>query len=363
MRRAATLSLIFVGVLTLALVGCTSGSAPTDKEVVASLTDEVVVPTYESIVPAMVQLDQDAQALCNAPGASSLDAVRQSWSNARALWVSSEAMWFGPFMDRRSKRLVDWSPTDVMGIDALLAEGRVLTGFEVREILASNLRGFGAIEYLLFRDDSLASPNRADSHCTYLTGLTEVVRDETGAVLSEWTEGVEGGVAYRDYFTDNAPISILSEAAVAEVVRTQVFLIRAIVDMQLAAAMGLRGDAPDLTAIPGTAADNGLQDLRGRILGMQALYEGSGEEGMGISELVHPLSEETDLRLRDQFAAAIAAIDAVEGPLRAAIQERPDQVRNLHESLQNLQVTISTEVVGLLGVSVGFSDTDGDSLR
>ena len=96
---------------------------------------------------------------------------------------------------------------------------------------------------------------------------------------------------------------------------------------------------------------------------MQAIYEGGGEEGLGISDLVRPLSEDTDGRVRDQFDAAISAIDAVEGSLRAAITERPEQVRRVHESLQNVQITISTEVVSLLGVSVGFTDTDGDSQR
>ena len=156
---------------------------------------------------------------------------------------------------------------------------------------------------------------------------------------------------------------MLADAAVAEVVRTQFFLIRSIVDMRLASALGLRDGIQDFSAVPGTAADNGLQDLRHEILGMQAVYEGSGPEGLGVSALVTPLSEDTDQRLRDQFQAAIAAIDSVQGPLRAAIVERPEQVRRLHERLSDVQRTIATEVVSLLGVSVGFTDTDGDSLR
>ena len=77
-------------------------------------------------------------------------------------------------------------------------------------------------------------------------------------------EGTESSPPFRDYFSDRASVAIVPKEAVAEVVRTQVFLIRALVDMRLAAALGLRGDAPDFSAIPGTAADNGLQDLRKR---------------------------------------------------------------------------------------------------
>ena len=133
--------------------------------------------------------------------------------------------------------------------------------------------------------------------------------------------------------------------------------------MRLASVLGLRGGGPDLAAIPGAVADNGLQDLRHELLGVQAIYQGSGKEALGISALVRPLSDDTDQRMRRQLAAAITAIDSVEGTLRAAAVHRPHQVRNVYERLTELQRTMATEVVSLLGVSVGFTDTDGDSLR
>lgn len=363
MRRSLAIALSAMGALLLVLMGCGAGGGASDKDVLISLTDEVVVPAYESVAQDVAQLDRDVVALCNAPSASSLEVARQSWRKARASWMKSEAMWFGPIMDRRSLGLLDWSPTDVEGIDRMLAEGRDLTAFEVREVVASNLRGFGAIEYLLFDSDVLADHNGSGFHCSYLTALTAVAREETGSILSDWLNGTDRQPAYKDYFTDRASLSILPSAAVSDVVRTQVFLIREIVDMRLASALGLRGDAPDLSMLPGTAADNSLDDLRNNILGMQAMYEGRGEQPLAISDLVRPLSEDTDQRLRDQFDATIAAIDGVPSPLPIAMQERPDLVRNVYDSLQNVQVTISTEMVSLLGVSVGFTDTDGDSQR
>ena len=78
---------------------------------------------------------------------------------------------------------------------------------------------------------------------------------------------------------------------------------------------------------------------------------------------MRPLSDETNQRLRERFAAAILSIDSIEGPLRVALFERRDQVQAAYERLADLQLTMSTELVSLLGVSVGFTDTDGDTLR
>ena len=186
-----------------------------------------------------------------------------------------------------------------------------------------------------------------------------MIADEAAALRNDWTAG--DGSPYKDYFTGRTTGSLETSEAVAEVVRTQVFLIRTIVDMRLAGALGLRGDA-DPTAIPGGAGLNALADLRNQVLGMRDVYQGVGE-GHGISALVVPLSEDTDERVRAGFEASLTAIDGVDGPLRQAAAEGSTQAVAVYEALMALQDTLSTEVVSLLGVSVGFSDADGDSLR
>ena len=348
--------------LIVALAACGSG-APADEDVLVSLTDQVIVPSYEDVARDMAQLDRDARTLCDAPTEGALDSARQSWLNARASWMKSEAAWLGPTMDRRSTSLLDWSPVDAEGIEELLAQGALVTTTDVREAMAADRRGFGAIEYVLFADDALATLTESATVCPYLLALTEVGREESGALLSDWVVGEAGQDPYKDYFTGVSQVSLHPSDAVGDVVRVQVFLIRDVVDMRLASALGLRGDASDLTAIPGSDADNGLQDLRNEVAGMQAMYQGGGQDGLGISALILHLSEETDQRVQDQLAAAIGAIDGVEGPLLVAIAERPDQVREMYNRLEELQQTYATEVVSLLGVSVGFTDTDGDSAR
>ena len=350
---------LLVCILVLFSVACTGGG-PTDRDVLISLTDQVVVPAYQSVASDAARLDRDTAVLCDAPDDAALETARESWRTARASWMKSRAMGFGPVMERRSVSLLDWSPTDTAGIDDTLTKGTLMDAGQVRDTLAADRRGFGAVERLLFQAGVLANLADSPAHCSYLLALTRVVREEADAILSEW---VDGTATYQEYFTDRSDLALLPGAAVEEVVRTQVFLIRDIVQMRLATTMGLRDGAADLSAIPGNAADHGLEDLRQEILGMQAVYQGSGPEALGISDLVRPLSQDTDQRMRAELAAAIAAIDSVDSPLRVAIVQRPEQVNALYQSLSDVQRTLATEVVSLLGVSVGFSDTDGDTLR
>ena len=356
------LAALLLAVVLLLVVACGSGS-PSDTDVLTSITDEIAVPTFQAVARNMEHLDDTSHALCQSPDESSLENARQAWRDARASWMRSEALWFGPVMDRRSRSLLDWSPTNTDGIEELLTREGALTATEIAQTLASNQRGLGAIEYVLFDQESLASLESSPQSCAYLTALTTVARDEAGAILEAWVDGTDGTPAYKDYLTGRSNIALLPSDGVAEVVRTQFFLIRDMVDMRLASALGLREGGADPSAIPGTAADNGLKDLRHEILGMQGVYEGVGPEGLGISDLVLTLSEDTDQSMRDQFIAALVSIDTVQGPLLVAIAERPNQVLEVHAKLSDLQRTLATEVVSLLSVSVGFTDTDGDSLR
>ena len=352
-----------LAVVGLTAVACGSG-APSDKEVLIAMTDEIVVPAYRQLAKDSAELDNKAASLCSSTSEAALQNTRVAWRSARASWLLSRSMWFGPVMDRRSESLLDWSPTDTEAMDEALADAGFNTSADqVRNSYSAGRRGFGAMEHLLFSEGALVELSDTPATCPYLTALTQVTREESAGILADWTEGGELGTPYQEYFTDRASLSLIPSDAMEEVVRTQVFLIRDIVHMRMATALGLRGGGQDLTAIPGNAAANGLADLRSELVGMQRVYEGSGADSEGISDLVKPLSEETDQRLREQFAAAIEAVDVVEGPLKATIVERPEQVSPLYDRLADLQLTLATEVVSLLGVSVGFSDTDGDTLR
>ena len=352
-----------LGVLVMASYGCTDG---VDEEaVLVSLTDLIIVPGYTQLAEESTSLRSSLEALCSDLDEQSIESARQSWRDIGLVWMRSQSTWFGPVMDRRTVGLVGWPEVEPDRIETLLSDSPGLSEDDVRYTLSSSQRGLWAVEYLVFGDDALQQLSSDINRCDYLVKLGRVIEDEAAAVLEEWTvKREEGEGSYSGYFTGRASASLITKTAVAELVRTQVFLVRTIVDMRLASALGLRESGQDLSVIPGGEGQNALADLRNQVLGIRDVYEGhDSEEGLGISDIVRGQSEETDERMRDHFLAAMSAIDAVEGPLIEAIVERPEQVRAVYDRLDELQVTLNTEVVSQLAVAVGFSDTDGDSLR
>lgn len=349
-----------------ALAGTRTATA-SKQEVLEALVENVLIPQQEAASLAFGNLAETTRNLCDEPSQDNLQAARQDWREARAAWMRLQGATFGPVEDHRARMRVDWFPVDPERIEKTLAKRETISALEVREFLSSTQQGLGALEYALFEDDAtlLDDLARADSlRCDYIVALAEVAADEMTGVVLAWTEGVDSGASYADAFTGNAPVSLHSDAAVDELVRTAVFLLRRLADMQLGAGLGVDGADPDPEAIPGGAAAGSTSDLRHQILGLCDIYLGSSDpdaEVPGLWSLIAPLSEEADQAVRAGFVRTLEAIDAIDGPLQEAVAADPQGVQRIYEDLKTLQRSWNTDIVSLLGVSVGFSDTDGDS--
>ena len=357
-------STIAISVLLLAVVACSSGPTVSREEVLVSLAENLMVPTFENVSTEMTELQSSVRAYCSDPNEARLEDAKSDWRDAKQAWMRSRAIAFGPLMDRRSRSYVDWWPVEPERIENTLASRESITSEYIREFLSSTQRGLGAMEYLMFSEgahESLADPGQP--RCEYLVASADVAAEEMEGVVVDWSGAGGPEDAYFGEFTGQASSALLPLAAVSETIRTTIFLLRSIADMQLGSALGMNDSEADPEAIRGGPALNGVSDLREQILSMQDAYigkAGTEDEALGIGSLVRGVSEDADERVRESFQNAIAAIGTLEEPLHETIYSDRANAVEVYEALKELQRTLNTEVVSLLGITVGFADTDGD---
>ena len=337
---------------------------PSRSEVLVSATDTLIVPRFQEVAREMGALQASLNALCDNPSQERLDEARDVWRQARVPWMRSQAMWFGPVMDRRSRSYVDWAPIEPERIERMLEKRDSVDAEYLSEFLASTQRGLGAVEYVLFEDEDivLSKLSGSDSiRCQYLVALGDLIAEETAGALADWTGDNADGLSYAEYFNGTADDSLIGKSALNELVRTSVFMSRTITDVRLGKALGVDGVTPDPDALLGGDGDSMVADMRNQVLGMQDVYlGGDADSELGVSALARGLSEETDQRMRAAFQNALQAIDELEEPLRETIQSDPQTALNAHAALKQMQLTLSADIVSLLDVTVGFADTDGD---
>ena len=365
---AALAMLIVAGCSAEPTVAPTSTAVPTAtpepvpatrSEVLRSLSSRVIVPGYASAAEKMALLAQSVTALCANPGEPELAAAQSAWREARQAWLRTEAYRFGPAMDRRSISLVDWWPIDAEKIDRNLASDEEISTERVSEFLPATQRGLSVAEYLMFGAGSAGlSDGSGSKRCVYLRSVVDVASDEVAGILADWQGSGESG-AYADYFDGTGSLALIDSEAEAEVIRSLVFQVRTIANMRLGAVLGIDTQA-DASAIPSGGADNSREDFISQLEGVAAIYRGA-DGGMGVTARVASISAETDARMLEAIEAAIAAASALEGSVISQLEANPAQVRSVYDNIKGLQRVLNTEIVSLLGVSVGFSDTDGDS--
>lgn len=352
----ALLSALLLGAM-LVLSACSNDV--TRQNVTASLTELLIIPRYEAAADSAEAMSDRIRILVSDPTEGRLEAARQSWREARSDWSRVQAYTFGPVMELRISSLVDWWPIDENKIHDALARPTI-SAEDARETFAADQRGFSALEYLLFADsDSVLSRLQAgdDAYGQYLSALAEVIADAVRQAADDWSG------AYGDAFSGSGDRAIAENLAIADLVRVPVFLTETVGDMQLGIALGVTKPEADPSVIPEGNAGAGVDDLEQNIRGIQDTYLGEAE-GLGITDLIAQLSEEADQRMREALSDAVASIEAVKAEglsLNELLQTDPEAVAEVRDAIKAVQIVLNTEIVSLLGVTIGFSDNDGDS--
>ena len=166
------------------------------------------------------------------------------------------------------------------------------------------------MEHLLFGEgsDSLTEPS-GTVRCSYLEALATVAREEIEGILSDW-KGDGESPGYAGFFDSSASSAMHPKGRCGEVVRSLVFMVRTIANMQLGEALGVDAE-PDPTAIPSGAAGHSGNDLRRQLLGISEMYEGANGDpsALGIGDLVRQLAPEVDNRMAAAIESTVESVE------------------------------------------------------
>lgn len=340
---------------TVLLLGACSdddgGGTPSATDVLTTLADEVIIPSYEALVINLEALRDDIDVLCTTPGQVALDDARAQWRDADLAWASTRAGGVGPAMTRRLMGSVAFRarPEDV---EALLASDAAVdrTGLAAQ---GAAVRGISAIEVTLFADaaTSLLTTDGA-RRCEYARSATELAREAGQEVLDDWT----GAEPYRATFIagkDGDP-----QSSVDALVNEVTFRLQELDDLGLR-TLAAAGSFDELPAQrregPGAY---GIAFMRGVFGGVLSIL--LGPDGDGIITLVRDRSADTADRLEGLLDDASGALSALPDSMAASFDD-PTQLAAASEAMAALKVLVGTEVASELGITIGFSDADGDA--
>jgi predicted lipoprotein len=319
------------------------------KEVLQGLADDVIVPSYEDLSSSLAVLRTTTDALCASPGEASLAAAQKAWVGAELAYQRTRPVAVGPASDDRLMSDIGFAARATV-IDDLLESGDPVDPATLADE-GSAARGIYASEIALFGDgsDTLTSEDGA-RRCQYAASVASLSSDAADAVTEQWTDGdaTEHFVAGLDGGPESSVALLVNE------VSHRLDEIDTMGLRDMAEAKGVDDLDPDRLGGP---ADRRLASRKALLDGISAAI---GDGRTGISALVGAHDADTRHRLVAADQKAAKAMAALPDSVADAFDD-PDQIDAASKDLAKLKVLLSTEVASQLGVTITFSDSDGDS--
>lgn len=371
--RRRELSALAIAILAsgVALWACGSGGesaapqAGPRRVMLRALAATVILPTYDRLTADAALLVDAAAALEATPSADTLAAARHAWRRARSTWKQSEAFSIGPAESLRSVAKFDWTPIRADRIEREIDGTAELTAAYVED-LGANVKGFIALEYLLFdpSGDSASLAQLADPRRrAYVRALAGNLRDQTVLLRDAWAPTGGNFAATLSEAGPGNPTFPTVKSAVDAIVNRLIFLAEDVADTQLLAALGTRaGGTPQPDALDAHRSENGLADLLDNLAGIENLYFGAyaDRSGSGFHDVVANLSPEIDGALDLAIRRALETGTRIPVPLEEAVISERALVERAQARAKELMARLEIDLVSVLGTTLRFNPSDGD---
>ena len=329
--------------------GSKGGDDAGQKTMLTGLADNVIVPGFQKLASDLDGLQRTVDDLCTTPGPEGLGTAQAAWREAADSWQRMRPAATGPAMDDRLMSAIGFEARP-QTIDKLLA-GKAAVDEAALAKTGANVRGLNAVEYGLFGDGSealaaLGAPG--DRRCQYLSGVSALSATAAHEVADDWQ-------TYRNTFISSTGSSI--DASLSRTLNEVTHRIQEIDEKSLrdmAAAKTYDDLAP--ARQDGPAAYT-LGERKALLDGAANLI---GDGKTGLSSSVAARSPETADRLVAATVAAVEALNVLPDSVEAAYDD-PAAIAKAADAIAKLKVVIFTEVAAQMGVTVTFSDSDGDA--
>lgn len=329
-----------------------------ESKVLADWSQNVVGPLYASLGADVTAL---AAALDGLPATgvtvAQVEAAQTAWRAAQLSWDRARVVGFGPAKTVEAN--IRWN----LGAEPSKIEETITAGppFDP-PTLGVTRKGLPALEYLLFEPAGGASAIQtklaaSGDRVAFLKALGANLKSEVDALVTAFaahaTELANAGAGSTVYKSPKDAVDVVyNQALYASDLAISIV------------ATPIGGDtgpiAPDLEE--SRFSDNSLADCKAILDGVNAFFEGDlgGGAGLGLTDMLAERSPALDDQVRSSIAAAYAAVAAIPAPLRTALQGDRAVLDAALAALRGLKRVLTADVSTALGVTVSFSDMDGD---
>lgn len=322
------------------------------SSLVTAIVENVYLPTFDSMSVRAARLSTALDALETSATSGNLAAAQDAWRSTREQYERNEGFAFGPLITSEYDPSMDTWPIDRAGIDALVSTGGSITKAQI-DAQDGTLKGFHGIEYILFGDNaSTTAASLTTGQLAYLSAAGQSLAANAAALDEAWRHDGGDFAGQLENAGSGASVYVSVGAALQEIVSGLIEPTDEVPNSKIALPLSSGNTYFEESAF----SDNTINDLKNDLRGAYAAYTGSYTgDAIGISTFVAGQSPSLDARVRAQFAASFAALDAVGPSFDDALHNNPAALRTAQQAILTLNHTLVNQVAPIAG-AVGDDD-------
>lgn len=334
----------------------------------ANLADRLILPAYTRLEAATGALNEAVGKLVEAPDSTRGEAARAALRNAWLAWQRSSIYDLGPAAQVLLRQRLNTFPTNVSRVEANIIAGT----WNLESVSNYEAKGFPAVDYLLHgRGGSLDSliASLSDSATgaargKFLKAIAGEMAEQVLKVRKGWDMG-EG--KYRETFVSKLGTDIGS--SLGELVNQFNYDYEILKNPKIGIPLGKKTLGVPLPGkVEAFYAGYSMVLAKAQLDALENFFRGRdslGADGLGFDDYLEALGTryqqgELAQAIKDRFAAARVALEAVPDPLSKSIADETAKVDKAYEEIQRMVVLTKTDMPSAFSVTITYQDTDGD---
>lgn len=359
MKNFITSSFI-VAALACTMVSCkkdsavntnTTTDATLEGEVLTDFSNKLVNPDYQDIQAQAGIMLTAANTFIATPTDANLAATRTAWKATRKAWESCEGFLFGPVEDFNYDPDMDDWPVNKVDLDALLASSNPL-GVDDITSLATTLKGFHAIEYVIFGvGGNQKAANVTARQKVYLASLAQSLYNTTTQLRNSWDPAQANNYTLQVINAGKGSTAFSSRKAVfLALVGSMSDICNEVANEKMQTPFA----AQDSTLDESSFSHNSTIDFTNNITGVQNAYFSTynGTSGHNLSELVKAKNASLDNTIQSQLTAAIASFKTITVSYELAIYTQQNQIKSVQTAIRALKETLDTDLTAFVQANI-----------
>ena len=336
-------------------------NADVDLDISGLLThaaDNIIIPAYDAAEKSTKVMKEAKDTFIANPNQINLTFLKEKWREAFIDWQKAAPFDFGPAEEGSIGLNTIFKDLNTFPVDLSKIESAISNG-DLIDQRTKQAKGFVAIDYLLFHvNDTKILEEFDENRINYLSSVIDDIHNRISTSNKLWKEG------YRDDFISNTSNSAGSSLSMYynEFLKSFEFIKQFKLALPAGKQIGQSAIRPDLLE---TRYDTelALTLVKVHLKITEDIWFGTssdGQDGVGFDDLLQAAGENqliNDTKLSiNEINLAIGQLDNLANDLEANLPK----VENAIDKLQQHTRYYKSDLSGVLGISITFSDGDGD---